>query len=127
MRDVTCALVFLAGFCVVTPQARAENWEVVWKDSAQTLRIDRDSVRTDGETVEYWYSDEVDALVDFMEHRCQAVSDRRNNRMRIVQVLDPATGETWPAKESEWKEMPYDPDNPLWVMHDQVCRDYGGR
>jgi hypothetical protein len=117
----------LVGLLVFLPQVRAEDWEVVWKDSTQTLRVDRDSVRVDGGMVEYWYSDEVDALVDFMEHRYQVVSDCRGNRMRYIQVYDPASGESKLVVDPEWKDVAYAPDDPVAVMHYEVCGDYAGR
>jgi hypothetical protein len=104
----------------------AENWKVVWKDSTQELKVDRDSVRINGSQVEYWYSDTVDALVDLMEHRYYAVSDCASHQMKLVEVYDPASGQTNPVKESEWKDRPYNPDDPVTVMHYEVCLDYGG-
>ena len=115
----------LAGLLVFSTQARAEDWKVVWKDDMQELRVDRDSIQVSGAQVEYWYSDTVDALVDIMEHRFYAVSDCGNNQMRLVQVYEPASGQTNPVKESEWKTLPYNPDDPVTVMHYEVCRDYG--
>lgn len=109
-----------------SPRGWAEDWQVVWKDDTQTLKVDRDSVQVNGSQVEYWYSDEVDAIVDIMEHRYYAVSDCTTNQMRLTQGYDPESGQTIPVKDSEWKEKPYDPDDPVTVMHYEVCRDYGG-
>ena len=41
-------------------------------------------------------------------------------------MYDPSTGQT---KElvSEWKEMSYNPDDPVTVMHEEVCRSYAVR
>jgi hypothetical protein len=117
----------LAGGFLIPPLVEAEDWQVVWKDSMQQIRVDRDSVRVDGQQVEYWYSDEVDALVDRMEHRYRVVSDCENNRMRHLEVYDPMTGETRPVQDSEWKEMSYDPDDPIKVMHHEVCDSYPAR
>ena len=63
--------------------------------------------------------------MDIMEHRFYAISDCVSNQMRLVQVYDPATGQTNPVKESEWRDMPYNPEDPVTVMHYEVCRDYG--
>ena len=107
------------------PPLWAEDWQVMWKDDMQELRLNKDSVRVNGGEVEYWYSDTVDAIVDWMEHRFRVVSDCTNHKLRVIEVFDPATGQTNPAKESEWKDMPYQPDDPVTVMHYEVCRDYG--
>lgn len=109
------------------PAAGAENWQVAWKDDTQTLKVDRDSVRVDGPQVEYWYSDTVDALVDLSEFRYRAVSDCVTNQMRLVEVHDPETGQTKPVQDSVWKDRSYNPDDPLAVMHHEICRDYGVR
>jgi len=127
MKRTQLLLLPLVGLFVFLSQARAENWKVVWKDDMQELRVDRDSVQVNGPQVEYWYSDTVDALVDIMEHRFYAVSDCAANQMRLTQVYDPETGQTNPVQNSEWKEMPYNPDDPVTVMHYDVCLDYGGR
>ncbi len=115
---ITCLIVFL-------PEGRAEDWKVAWKDDMQELRVDRDSVQKNGSQVEYWYSDTVDAIVDIMEHRYHAVSDCANHQMKLIEVYDPASGQTNPVKNSEWQAKPYNPDDPVTVMHDEVCRDYG--
>lgn len=120
------ALPVLTGLLVVFTEARAEDWRTVWKDDMQELRVDRGSVRVNGSEIEYWYSDTVDAIVDWMEHRYYAVSDCANHQMRLVEVYDRASGETHPVQESGWKDMPYHPDDPVTVMHYEVCRDYGG-
>ena len=112
-------------FLLFQPKGWAEDWEVVWKDDMQTLKVDRDSIRVNGTEVEYWYSDEVDALVDIMEHRFYAISDCAANQMRLTQVYDPESGQTTPVKDSEWKEKPYNSKDPVTVMHYEVCRDYG--
>ena len=114
-----------AALVVFLPRVWAEDWQVVWKDDMQTLKVDRDSVRVSGTEIEYWYSDEVDAIVDIMEHRFHAVSDCNHNQLRLIEVYDPETDQTNPVKESVWKGMPYNPDDPVAVMHYEVCRDYG--
>lgn len=103
----------------------AEEWRVVWKDEMQQIRVDRDSMRVEGGEVEYWYSDEMDAIVDWMEHRLHAISDCANHRMRRLAVYDPSTGVTTPIKESGWEEMPSLPNDPMSVLHDEVCREAG--
>lgn len=113
-----------AGFFMFLHPGWAEDWKVVWKDDMQTLKVDRDSVQVNSSQVEYWYSDEIDALVDWMEHRFHAVSDCAANQMRLIQIYDPASGETNPVKDSEWQEKPYNPDDPVTVMHYEICRDY---
>ena len=114
----------LTGLSIFLPSAKAENWQVAWKDDTQELRLDRDSIRVNGTQVEYWYSDTVDALVDIMEHRYYAISDCENHQMRLTHVYDPASGQTNPVKDSEWQAMPYNPDDSVTVMHYEVCRDY---
>ena len=114
------------GLLVFLPPVRAEDWQVVWKDDMQTLKIDRDSIRVNGTQVEYWYSDEVDAIVDWMEYRYYAVSDCASHQMKLIQVYDPASGQTKPVKDSGWKDRSYNPDDPMTVMHYEVCRDYAG-
>jgi hypothetical protein len=86
------------------------------------VRVDRDSVRSVGKMLEYWYSDEEDAIVDWMEHRYYVVSDCEGNRMRHVTVYDPATGESKAVANSEWADMTYDPEDPIKLMHYEVCR-----
>jgi len=61
-----------------------------------------------------------------MEHRFHAASDCADHRLRLMEVFDPATGQTSPVKDPGWKEKPYNPDDPVTVMHYEVCRDYGG-
>lgn len=114
----------VTGLFLPLPDLRAENWQVVWKDDMQTLRVDRDSIQVNGAEVEYWYADEVDAIVDWMEHRFHAVSDCAHHQLRLIEVFDPATGQTNPVKESGWKDMPYRSDDPVAVMHYEICRDY---
>lgn len=118
-------ILLFAILLVFSAEARAEDWKVVWKDDMQELRVDRDSVRVSGTQVEYWYSDTVDALVDIMEHRFYAISDCTNHQMKLIQVYDPASGQTHAVQDSEWKSKPYNPDDPVTVMHYEVCRDYG--
>lgn len=119
-------LALLAVFFTALPPLGAEDWRVVWKDDMQQLRVDRDSVRVDGPQVEYWYSDEVDAIVDFMEHHYHAVSDCAANQIRRLEVYDPVSGETRPVKEQGWKPLAYDPGDAVTVMHYEMCRDYAG-
>ena len=116
----------LAGFFFLFPPPLwAADWQVVWKDDMQELRIDRDSVRVNGAEVEYWYSDEVDAVVDIMEQHYRAVSDCQNNQIRLLEVYDTDSGETKPVQEQGWRPLPYDPKDAVTVMHYGVCRDYG--
>jgi hypothetical protein len=61
-----------------------------------------------------------------MEHRYHVVSDCENHQMKHIEVYDLTSGATHPVKESEWKSLPYNPDDPVTVMHYEVCRDYGG-
>jgi hypothetical protein len=112
------------GLFLVSTGVQAEDWQVVWKDSTQTIRLDRDSVRVNGQTVEYWYSDEVDAIVDFMEHHYHVVSDCTANQIRHLEVYDPVSGETRPVQDQGWRELPYDPQDAVTVMHYEMCRDY---
>lgn len=114
-------LLLFAGLLIFPPQGKGEEWEVVWKDATQTLRVDRDSVRVDGSEVEYWYKDEVDAVVDWMEHRYHAVSDCAGHRIRRIEVFDPESGQTRSVTDPEWKDVPYEPDDAVSVMHDEVC------
>lgn len=115
----------LAALLAFLPEARAEDWRTVWKDDMQELRVDRDSVQVNGTQVEYWYSDTVDAIVDLMEHRYYVVSDCASNQMKHSQVYDPLSGQTNPVQDSEWKDRSYNPDDPVAVMHYEICRDYG--
>lgn len=117
-------VLLLISFLVFLPEGWAENWKVVWKDDTQELRVNRDSVRVDGAEVEYWYSDSVDAIVDFMEHHYHAVSDCTANRMRHLEVYDPASRQTTTVQDTGWKDMPYNPSDPVTVMHYEVCLDY---
>ncbi len=117
-------VLLLISFLVFLPEGWAENWKVVWKDDTQELRVNRDSVRVDGAEVEYWYSDSVDAIVDFMEHHYHAVSDCIANRMRHLEVYDPASRQTTTVQDTGWKDMPYNPSDPVTVMHYEVCLDY---
>ncbi len=117
-------ILLLVGLLVFLPEGRAENWKVVWKDDMQELRVDRDSVRIDGAEVDYWYSDSVDAIVDFMEHHYHVVSDCATNRMRHLEVYDPASGRTNTVQDAGWKDMPYNPRDSVTVMHYEICRDY---
>ncbi len=126
MNRTILLLPLFAAFLAFLPRGWAENWQVVWKDDTQTLKVDRDSIRANGSQVEYWYSDEVDAIVDIMEHRFHAVSDCTYHQLRLIEVYDPVAGQTNPVKDSEWKEKPYNSDDPVTVMHYEVCRDYGG-
>ena len=124
---MTLLLPLFAIFLLFLPKGWAEDWKVVWKDDMQTLKVDRDSVRVSGSQVEYWYSDEVDAIVDWSEFRYHAISDCVNHQMKLTEVHDPASGQTNPVKDSEWKDKSYNPDDPVTVMHYEVCRDYGGK
>lgn len=117
-------LSLLAGFLMFLPEARAEDWKVVWKDDTQTLKVDRDSVRVEGAQVDYWYSDEVDAVVDVMEHHWHVVSDCAANQMRHLEVYDPVSGKTTASQDTGWKGKPYNPEDSVTVMHYEVCRDY---
>ena len=116
----------LVGTLLPPPQAWSEDWQVAWKDSMTTLRVDKDSIRVKGQTVEYWYSEETDALVDWAEYRYDAVSDCENNRLRLIRMYDPSTGQT-KELESEWRDMSYDSQDPVKVMHEEVCRSYAAR
>lgn len=130
-RGAVSVLALLVVLPAFLPRARAEDWQVVWKDSVATLRVDRDSVHADGPQVEYWYSDETDALVDWMEYRYHVVSDCENRRMRILEAYETTSGEYRrvgeQVGESGWREVPYDSGDPVAVMHDEVCSDYAGR
>ena len=102
----------------------AQDWEVVWKDDMQELRLDRDSVKVNGSEVEYWYSDEVDAFLDIMEHHSHVVSDCANHRIRLLEIYDPDSGQTRSVPDPRWRELPYDPKDAVTVMHYGVCRNY---
>lgn len=118
-------LVWLFAWPLFSPKSWAEDWQVVWKDDMQRLSVDRDSVRVDGAQIEYRYRDEVDAIVDRMEHHYRVVSDCVANRMRWLEIYDPDSGRTSAVKDAGWKDMSHDPDDPVTVMHYEVCRDFG--
>ncbi len=126
MNRTTLLLPLFAIFFVFLPRGWAEDWQVVWKDDMQTLKVDRESVRVNGSQVEYWYSDTVDAIVDSSEFRYHPFSDCASHQMRLTEVYDPASGQTNPVKDSGWKEKPYDSHDSVTVMQDEICRDYGG-
>ena len=125
MKAAQLLLLAIAGCFTVLPEVRAEDWQVVWKDDMQKIQVDRDSIQVNGAQVEYWYSDTVDAIVDQMEHRFHAVSDCANQKFRLIEVYEPPSGQTHAVKESGWKDMPYNPNDPVTVMHYEVCRDFG--
>lgn len=125
-RRIGLLLWLLVGFLVFLPEAWAENWKVVWKDSVQELRLDQDSIQVNGAVVEYWYSDQVDALVDWMEHRYHVLSDCQSNQMKHLEVYEPPSGPVKPVEVSEWKDIPYESNDPVAVMHYEICSDYVG-
>ena len=127
MNKTKLLLALILSSClVILPRLWAEDWKVVWKDGMQELRIDRDSVQVNGAEVDYWYADEVDAIVDWMEHRYHVISDCRNNQMKVLEVYEPPSGPVKLVEVPQWKVVSYESNNPVAVMQDEICRDYVG-
>ena len=114
----------LVAFLLSVPLLWAADWQVVWKDDMQELRVDRNSVQVNGSEVEYWYSDQVDAIVDIMEQHYHAFSDCTNHRIRLLEVYDPVSGQTKPVQNQGWRKLPYDSHDAVTVIHYGVCSDY---
>ena len=112
MKKLTGILFLLLPILITSASpAYAENWVKL----SGWYSLDTDSVKVDGQYVEYWIDDYYEFYFEYW------VSDCTNSRLRVIKYQDYFGGGIEYPKKSEWWAVDTDK---LKVINDYVCKHY---